>query len=128
MAIPYFVKSGDYVYFRNGMMVPYPLNYDRPQSIGRTEDGFIKVYDHSLGGTYKRTWRVKAIMDNGDSANYKFSDLLAFITSTIVHAKYQFSYYDKDGTVHTVRLMGWSNRIKHSGIWEVTLILEEDYT
>lgn len=127
MAIPYFVKSGDYVYFRNGMMIPYPLNYEHPQSIGRAEDSSLKVYDHSLGGIYKRIWRVKAIMDNDDSANYRFSDLLAFITSTIVHAKYQFSYYDKAGSAHTVRLIGWSNKIKDSSMWEVILILEEDY-
>jgi len=127
MATPYFVKDADYVYFDYGPRAPYPTNYDHPQSVGRSEDQKLKVYDHSLGDTYKRTWRFKAMMNDNAASDHNFSDLVAFITATTVHAKYQFTYYDMDGNSHTVRLVGWSERERAPGLHEVTLILEEDY-
>jgi len=127
MAIPYFLKTATYIYFDNGMIVSYPIDYEKPQSVGRAENLKLKVYDHSLEGTYKRTWRLKAIMDNNAVANHKFSDWLAFVTLTIVYAKYQFSYYDKGGTAYTVRLVDWSEKIIDETNHEVNIVIEEDY-
>lgn len=127
MAKPYFVSGSDYVYFDYGMLVPYPVAPERPQSIGKAENGKMKVYDHSLAGTYKRTWKLKAIMNDSLAPDHKFSDLVSFITSTVVYAKTMFSYYDKNGTNHYVRLLDWSYNIINSKNYEVTMVVEEDY-
>lgn len=127
MAAPYFKYSSTYIYFDNGMIVPYQVTPDRPQAVGRAEDGTLKVYDHSLAGSYKRTWKLKARMDNGAASNHKFSDFISFMETTIVHAKYQFSYYDKDGNSYTVRALQYLYRTIRSGLWEITVTIEEDY-
>jgi len=127
MAVPYFKSGSTYVYFDYGMLVPYPVSPERPQSIGKAENGKLKVYDHSLAGTYKRTWKLKAIMDESLAANHKFSDLVAFINTTIVWAKTQFSYCDKNGTVYTVRFMDWLYDIEDNSNFKVTIVIEEDY-
>lgn len=127
MNTPYFAKDSDYFYFEHGPLLPVPVAYDRPQSVGRTEDGKIKVYDHSLAGTHKRTWTLKALVRDDADQDFAFSDLLDFITSTIVYTKYQFSYYDENGDSYTVRLLSWAEKILKSGLHEVVLILEEDY-
>lgn len=129
MAVPYFTNTGFsvYVYFKNAMIIPYPVDYERPQSIGRAEDLKIKCYDHGLGGTHKRTWRLKAYMSESASSNYKFSNWLAFVTSTIIYAKYKFWYYDKDGIGSVVRLVEWSEKIISKTEHEVNIVIEEDY-
>lgn len=127
MAAPYFKKDSTYVYFDNGMIVPYLITPDRPQAVGKAEDGTLKVYDHSLAGSYKRTWKLKARMNNSATSNRKFSDFWSFMETTVVHAKYQFSYYDKDGNNYTVRALKYSYRTICSGLWEIIITLEEDY-
>lgn len=127
MAVPYFIYSATTVYFDNGMVIPYPISYSRNQSIGRAENKKIKVYDHGMGGTYKRSWNVKAEMDNSASSNHKFSDWIAFLTSTVIHAKYKFTFYDADGASATVRIIDNAVRKLRCGVWEVSIELEEDY-
>lgn len=127
MAIPYLNKGSTYVYFDKGMSVPYPVNYERSQSVGRAENLKIKVYDHSLAGTHKRLWKLKAPMDNDAAANHKFSDLLNFITSTVVYSKYQCTYADAEGNTYTVRVISFGESLRFKGQHEVLLILEEDY-
>lgn len=127
MAIPYFKKDTTYVYFDKGMIVSYPIDYERPQSVGRAENLKIKCYDHGLAGASKRIWRLKVYMNESASSSHKFSDWLAFVTSTIIYAKYQFWYFDKDWTGTTVRLVEWSEKIISKTEHEVNIVIEEDY-
>lgn len=130
MATAYFKKDSTHVYFDHGMLVPHVIMPDRSQSKGEAEDGKLKVYDHSLAGSYKRTWKFKAVMKNDADTDHKFSDFISFMETTVVHAKYQFSYYDNDGNNYTVRAIGsppYSYKTIRSDLWQVTIMLEEDY-
>lgn len=128
MAIPYFKYSTTYCYFDNGVEVPYTIDYGRYQSVERTENGSIKVYDHSMGGTYKRTWVIAAVMDNSASSAHKFTDFISFLVTTVGFAKLPFSYYDTAGSNYTVRIVGKPQirQIKYA-LWHVQVTIEEDY-
>lgn len=128
MATPYFWWVSAYVYFRHGVLTPCPVTPERPQSIGRAENQKLKVYDHSMAGSYKRKWKLKAFMTNTDSTNYKFSDLVTFIESTVVWAKKAFTFYDNAGNSYVVRLLNYSYEAITTNEYDVTITLEEDYS
>lgn len=131
MAVAYFIKSGTpsvSVYFEHGMLPSVPVTPYRPQSIGVAEDQKIKVYDHAMAGTYKRKWKLKAVMTNTADTNWRFSDFITFVESVVVQSKYKFVYHDNDDNAFTVRLMNYSYEIIQAGTWEVTINLEEDYS
>jgi hypothetical protein len=132
MAVPYFyVDATHKVYFNNGFLLPVEgPEYERRQSIGRTENGKIKVYDHAWSGTYKRHWKVKAYFDGSESSTYyRLSDLITFIITTVTFSKTKFTLYDSAGSSYTVRLMNTSVLVStiEYGLYEVNMTLEEDY-
>ena len=132
MAVPYFyVDATHKVYFTYGCILPVDLSYQRRQSIGRTKNGKLKVYDHAWAGTYKRIWKIKVFIDGAVTTTYyRLSDFLTFIHSTVVFAKTKFTFYDSAGSSYTVRLMLSSQPIKTAeyNLYEIDMLLEEDYT
>ena len=131
MAIPYFyLDSTHKVYFTCGFIIPVPKEYHRNQSVGRTQDGTLKVYDQIWKGTYKRIWKVKVYMtDDETTTYYRLSDLLTFIHSTVVFAKIKFTFYDSQGNSCLVRMMSKPLPVPtmFKGWYEIDMELEEDY-
>jgi len=131
MAVPYFyVDDTHKVYFTCGFVVPVPKEYHRKQSIGRTENGKLKVYDQVWAGTYKRIWKIKVYFTIEEAATYyRLSDLLILIHNSAVFARNQFTFYDSAGNSHVVRYV--SNSLPTvtivKDLYEVNMELEEDY-
>lgn len=117
------------VYLENAAIVPYPIVCEPSESMGRSEDGRIKVYKHPLAGDRKRAWRIKCRIDNSGGSGYKWRDLEYFYWRVVEGALRRCVFVDANSVQHLVRIIGFAPRViaaknKH----EVTMILEEDYT
>lgn len=116
------------VYLEHGPLVPYRIAYEPAESVGRAEDGRIKVYKHPLAGDKKRIWRIKCIIDNSGSSGYKWRDLEYFYTKVVEGAKHRCVFVDANSVQYLVRIIDFAPRaIGLNNRHEVTMILEEDY-
>ena len=134
MAMPRLQYLGSVVVLENASVVPYPIEYQASQTLTRTSDGKIKVYNHPLSGDAKRKriWRVRTIMDNDRPFAQRWSDLEEFVCENVQYAKYQCTYVDAQDNSYTVRIIGFSPQVKAGNatnrVMVVDLILEEDFT
>lgn len=118
----------DMVYLEHGPLVPYPIAYEPSESVGRAEDGRLKVYKHPLAGDRKRIWRIKCIIDDSGASGYKWRDLEYFYTKVVEGAKRQCVFVDANSVQHLVRIIDFAPKaIGLNNRHEVTMILEEDY-
>lgn len=116
------------VYLEHGPLVPYPIAYAPSESVGRAEDGRVKVYKHPLAGDRKRVWRIKCIIDNSGSSGYKWRDLEYFYNKVVEGAKRRCVFVDANSVQYLVRIIDFAPRaIGLNNRHEVTMILEEDY-
>lgn len=117
------------VYLQHGAILPYPIDYDLSESVGRAEDGRLKVYKHPLAGDRKRIWRIKCVMDNSASSGYKWRDLEYFYSKVVEGAKQRCVFVDANSVQYVVRITGFAPRaIGLNNRHEITMILEEDYS
>ena len=117
------------VYLEHGPLVPYRIAHEPAESIGRAEDGRLKVYKHPLAGDRKRIFRIKCIIDDSGSSGYKWRDLEYFYTKVVEGAKRQCVFVDANSVQYLVRIIDFAPRaIGLNNRHEVTMILEEDYT
>lgn len=134
VTIPY-LQYGDppdqvTVYLTLASVVPYPIQHGIRQSVGRSEDGKLKVYDHGLAGDRKRTWRVVCYMDNAGVDEYNWKDLEKFFWETVVGGKEQCTFRDSHNHTFTVRIIPDSFQqtvVTAKNYMKVNMLLEEDY-
>lgn len=117
------------VYLEHGALVPFPIMHEPNESVNRAEDGRMKVYGHPLAGDKKRIWRIKCVIDNSGSSDYKWRDLEYFYWKVVEGAKRRCIFVDANSVQYLVRIIGFAPKaIGLNNRHEVTMILEEDYT
>lgn len=118
------------VYLTIASIVPYPIQHGMKQSVGRSEDGKLKVYNHGLAGDRKRIWKVVCYMDNTGAEEYNWQDLEKFYWETVVGGKEQCTFRDSHNHIFTVRIVPDSFQqtvVAAKNLMKVSMLLEEDY-
>ena len=117
------------VYLRYAAIVPYPVDYEIPTTISRTEDKRLKVYRHSLAGPRKRTFIVTAYFKVQDASGEScWSDLEEFYNDIIHGAQNQFTFSDNFEDIFTVRMIQFGPpQFETNNIVKIRMVLEEDY-
>lgn len=125
--------GGTTVHFYYGSVLPYTKGFLRKQTKTRAADGRWKVFDHAWAGSYKRTWKLKAFMDNELNARfgasgYDFDDFIAFLHTDAEFALNKLTFTDAYNNAFTVRIIAMTEpKVVDLDYYEINLLLEEDY-